>query len=167
MRQFATDPDEINVALLRAARRARQRPQPPTFSRLTELMRAPSPFTDESSHAMDKITVSKQNLLDKMKANRDAHRAIFEEAQKNFRAKVIELLDQKLAETKKGSPIKLYFDLPEPVDYTEEYDDAIARFEWHQGETIELSSAEFKQYVLDKWGWQQNFAASTQVYTVS
>lgn len=114
---------------------------------------------------MDKITVSKSKLLDTMRTNRDAHRAIFEEAQINFRAKVIEALDQHLAAAKAGSPIKLYIDLPEPVDYTEQYDDAIARFDWHEASTIDLNSNEFNQYVLDKWGWQREFLANSVSYT--
>lgn len=82
-----------------------------------------------------------------------------------YRERAVQELHSRLDEISAGGPIHLVINLPTPVDYTEEYDDAITRFEWHIGDEIELTTQEFKQYVLDKWGWEPLFAANTRSYT--
>lgn len=114
---------------------------------------------------MRSVTVKKANLLETMKANREQHRAIFLEAQTKYREKAIESLDRRLADTRAGGPIRLTFNLPEPVDYTTEYDNAIAQMEWHVEDEVVLTEQEFNQYVLDKWGWEGLFTANTRSYT--
>lgn len=114
---------------------------------------------------MELTRVKKDRLLETMRRNRDAHRGIYEEALERYRERAIQELNARLDEAKSGGPIHLVINLPTPVDYTEEYDSAIARFDWHEGDEIELTSREFDQYVLDKWGWQREFAANTASYT--
>jgi hypothetical protein len=113
---------------------------------------------------MQTITVEKARLLATLTENRDKHRAVFLEAQDAYRAKVIEILDQRLEDAREGRKIDLFFRMPEPVDYTSEFDQAIAMVEWAQGDTIDLTHVDFQQYVLNEWGWSSNFAASTQSY---
>ncbi|SRR6266581_835277 len=111
------------------------------------------------------VTVHKIELLDKMRDNRDTHRAKFLEAQSKYRERVIEELDKRLAEARNGGRINLGFALPEPVDYTDDYDQAIEMFTWHEGDSVVLDQEQFKQYVLDQWGWGRLFAANTLSYT--
>jgi hypothetical protein len=114
---------------------------------------------------MDTVTVKKDRLLEKMRTNRDNHRGIFEEAMIKYRERAVQELHNRLDEVSAGGPIHLVINLPTPVDYTEQYTDAIERFDWHEGDEIELDAQEFKQYVLDKWGWEAAFAANTRSYT--
>lgn len=113
---------------------------------------------------MHNVTVSKSRLMRTLRINRDNHRAIFLAAQDKYREKVIELLDRRLAEVRDGQPISLHFGLPEPVDYTSEYDAAISSLEWEEGETVVLDESSFRQLVLNEWRWAQHFAANSASY---
>lgn len=113
---------------------------------------------------MQTITVMKTSLLEKLKENRTEHRDIFLDAQAKYRERIIDELDKRLADVRAGRKINVYIALPEPQDYTEAFDTAIAMVEWAQGNTIDLSEKDFNRYVLNKWEWQQAFAANTQSY---
>lgn len=116
------------------------------------------------SAAMENITVDKVRLLETLTANREEHQAIFAKAQVAYREKVIEVLDQRLADARAGRKIITFLNLPEPTDYTDAFDRAIKMVEWQEGETIELSEHDFERYVMNDWEWQGKFAASTQSY---
>lgn len=116
---------------------------------------------------MDKITVSKPDLLAKLNENRDKHKALYEEASTAYRGKVVEALRERADGIEGGDEIDLYFDLPKPEDHTAEYDEAIESLRWHQGDEVDLSRSEFQQWVLDKWTWARSFSANTMSYTAS
>ena len=113
---------------------------------------------------MRTVEVNKERLLETLKDNQTKHRERFLKAQEVFREKVIEQLDARLQEARSGGKIDIMFRLPEPRDYTSEYDTAISMVEWAEGDTIELDENDFEQYVLDKWGWHGTFMASTAAY---
>lgn len=113
---------------------------------------------------MRTVTVKKEDLIAKVQTNREEHRAIFLQAQEKYREAVIEKLDQRLAEVRAGHPISLGFSLPEPQDYTNEYDMAIQQLEWEIADTVELDQNMFRQLVLNEWSWSQHFAASNAAY---
>lgn len=113
---------------------------------------------------MEKIQVKKARLLKTLKKNRKKHRDIFLKAQEKYREEAIRVLDERLDNARKGKKINLSISLPEPRDFTEEYDTAIQMVEWAEGDSIELDQTSFEQYVLDKWGWQNIFAANTRPY---
>lgn len=113
---------------------------------------------------MKNVTVNKAHLIDTIKENRDEHRGIFEAAQVKYREKVIALLDQRLADARHGRPIVLHFGLPEPVDYTEEYNAALAALDWEVADQVTLDESEFRQLVLNEWRWAQHFAANSASY---
>lgn len=116
---------------------------------------------------MNDITVSKADLIAKIKANRDTHRQQFLDAQVVYRSRVIEELDARLLEARRpGGRIDLGFHLPEPVDYTSEYDQALAMLDWEVGDQVTLDQDVFRQLVLNQWHWARQFAASTQSYLV-
>ena len=77
------------------------------------------------------------DLLDVIRANRAEHRDLFLKAQEKYRERVIEELDKRLEEVRRGKPISLGFHLPEPVDYTDSYDEAIEMLEWETREVVE------------------------------
>ena len=114
---------------------------------------------------METVKVKKSILLAKLRANRAEHREVFEEASEAFREEVIKVLDQRLADAKANKRIKLQIDLIQPMDQTEEYDQAIAMCEMSVDDEITLSHENFRNYVLDKWRWRDQFIASNSNYS--
>lgn len=112
------------------------------------------------------ITANKMELLDKLEHNLAAHEAKVTKAQENYRTKVIEELERRLADGKAGRPVDLALlaRMPVPRSYANEYRQAIEELRWHTEETIELTSRDFQRFVMDEWEWAQHFAGTTQVY---
>jgi hypothetical protein len=104
---------------------------------------------------MNTVKVKREELLTKVRANRDAHRTLFLKAQEGYRKLVIEELDRMLADAKAGRLIARSINLVEPADHIEDYDRVLA-----VDDTVILSAEEFSQYVLDRWTWSR-FATST------
>ena len=116
---------------------------------------------------MNDIKVNKAELVDQVKRNRDAHRQKFLDAQVIYRARVIDELDSRLMEARKpGGRIDLGFHLPEPVDYTSEYDQALAMLDWELADEVTLDQDTFRQLVLNQWHWAKHFAQNTGSYLV-
>lgn len=113
---------------------------------------------------MQSITVSKPQLLEALKKNRDEHRALFLKAQDVYRERAIEALDNRLSAARAGRKIDLYIALAQPEDHTDSFDTAISMVEWEQGDTVELSEQDFVRYVNNKWEWERSFAANTMSY---
>jgi excinuclease UvrABC nuclease subunit len=113
---------------------------------------------------METIDVSKVELLAKLKQNREEHKDLFQKAQVKWREKFIEALDERLAQAKAGKPVSIFFSLPEPVNYTEAFDQAILMVEWAQGAIITLDERDFRRYVMNQWEWAKVFAENTASY---
>jgi hypothetical protein len=109
---------------------------------------------------MNQIKVKRQELLTKVRANRDAHRSLFLKAQEGYRKLVIEELDKMLADAKANLPIQRSVSLTEPSDHTKDYDRVVTMLEMSVEETIALEARDFDQYVMDSWDWSR-FALST------
>ena len=109
---------------------------------------------------MNTVKVKREELLTKVRSNRDAHRTLFLKAQEGYRKLVIEELDRMLADAKAGGPIARSINLVEPSDHTEDYDRVLAMLEMSVDDTVILGAEEFSQYVLDRWTWS-SFATST------
>lgn len=56
------------------------------------------------------------------------------------------------------------FDLVAPKNFAEAYEQAIEMLEWESRQEVELSSYEFRCYVMDKWDWMDEFVASNTRY---
>ena len=120
---------------------------------------------------MNTVKVKREELLTKVRANRDAHRELFLKAQANYRKFIIEELDRMLAEAKAGRSIRQSIDLAQPRDHTGDYDRTIMMLEMSVDDTIILNASEFDQYVRDVWAWTQydgvtlgEYAVGTPVY---
>jgi hypothetical protein len=110
---------------------------------------------------VDKIEVSKQELLEKLESNRADHRQIFDEALEGFRAKVTEDLQAWIDSIANGARRNVYVSHQVPSDHTADYDRAIAMVKMDIGETTMLSERDFAQYVMDDWGWQKEFVRNS------
>jgi hypothetical protein len=114
---------------------------------------------------MENIRVSKADLIETITKNRDEHRETFLAAQKKFRERVIEALDQRLEEARAGKHVSLTISLPEPVDYTDEYQRALDMLDWEQREEVELDQESFAQLVRNEWSWARHWAQNSLAYT--
>jgi carboxypeptidase C (cathepsin A) len=112
----------------------------------------------------DIVKVEKEALLQKLRANRDGHRAVFLKALDGFQKEVVQQLDRALADAKTGQRYRTYFNLPEPQDHTRDYDRVIEMIGMSVDDVIELNEYEFTQYVQDDWGWKPDFIDSTESY---
>jgi hypothetical protein len=113
---------------------------------------------------VDTISVSKDRLLKTLQENREKHLSLFLEAQEKYRGKLIAALDERLAQARAGRAVSTHFNLPEPVNYTEAFDQAIQMVEWAEGATIDLDERDFRRYVMNQWEWAKVFAESTASY---
>lgn len=114
---------------------------------------------------MNKVKVNKSELLEALKKNKENHKKLFDEAQENFRKRIIEELDRRLADAKADRSVQLYIDLPEPEDHTKDYERVIKMVEMSQDEILEISREDFAQYVMDDWAWRRAWVANTLSYT--
>jgi hypothetical protein len=113
---------------------------------------------------MQQIKVNKADLIAKITANREEHRTIFLTAQEIYRQRVIDLLDRRLADAREGRPIILSFGLPEPVDYTGDYDAALDALAWEVADEVTLDEDTFRRLVRNEWSWARHFAANSSSY---
>lgn len=114
---------------------------------------------------MNKIIVDKTKLIDKLKENREWHRAEFEKAYEGYRKAMIATLEKNLEAVKNGNgKVEVHIGLVRPQDHTDDYDRAIQMLEWEQASTMELTLQEFTQFVQDDWGWKQQFTSTNASY---
>lgn len=114
---------------------------------------------------MRPVNVNRQQILDTLKANRAAHRTIFEEAIEGYRAEVIKQLEAHIDEVKSGKPKRTYISIPMPEDHTSDYDDAIGLLELTPDDKIELDMETYKAFYQDNWGWKMQFLMSNSGYS--
>lgn len=112
------------------------------------------------------ITVSKQELLDRITENRDKHGAIFEKALEAYKKEVLKQLRQRINQIKAGKTPDLFIRLPIPEDHTVDYEAVIDMLTMHRGEELTIQSEKFRQYVRDEWHWKREWQASTASYVV-
>lgn len=111
------------------------------------------------------VRVKLEELLAIVRTNRDEHRAIYEDALDGWKTKVTESLEAAYLAAKEGKDYNVSFYLPQPEDHTNDYNVAIKMLEMSQDDELELSYAEFRQFVMDEWGWQRAFLTASSNYT--
>lgn len=116
---------------------------------------------------MESVNIDRAELLKILKANRENHRKIFEEALEGYREEVVKELDSMLEDAKKGKKIRRALSLVEPMDQTKDYDRVIKMLDMSKDNIIEISETDFACYVLDDWRWKDQFTASNTRYLKS
>lgn len=111
------------------------------------------------------VTVKRDELLEKLKTNRDAHRAIFLKALEGYRTEAIKELDSMLSDARDGKRIRRAIMLIEPEDHTRDYNRVINMLTMCVSEVVFVTESEFAQYVEDDWNWKRQFIESTRGYT--
>jgi len=103
------------------------------FEYFRSLERVRQPLYDNAcmrgGGSMNIVKVGKDELLAKLKENRDKHHKIWREALEGYREAVIAALDQRLQEVREGKKVSHVIRLQQPEDHTTEYDEAITMLE--------------------------------------
>lgn len=107
----------------------------------------------------------KADVIKTIKANRDEHREIFDEALVGYKAKVLEELDAHLERVRRGEVYRVYVMYPQPADHTRDYDRIISMLELTDDPSIELTEGQFAKYMQDDWEWKQMFLSTNSAYS--
>ena len=117
---------------------------------------------------MQSVTVSKSELLRKVRENRETHIREYVEADEGWIEEVEKALVEMLEKFRSGdfstTNRRAAYDLPRPKSHVDEYDTAIAMLEMSVDAEVELMEHEFQQYVMDEWHWTRDFKLSNSAY---
>lgn len=134
-------------------------------------------------------TVNRLDLLKKLKNNREDHLKEYNEALEGYleeaKVKIEQQKEKALQEVEKAynrvnheldnfDPEKaqdtivfcnsISFHLVAPKNFVEAYDQAIEMMEWETNDTVELSTTEFRSFIMNKWDWMESFKMSSARY---
>jgi hypothetical protein len=116
---------------------------------------------------MQDIRVKKDELIAKLKSNREAHVAEFRAAHAAWVETMIADYKARIKSLKEDNKDIGRGGGMEPVSQEKSYDRAIKMLEMSIDTEIVLPEHEFQQYVLDEWQWSQNFKSVTSTYVKS
>lgn len=118
---------------------------------------------------MKEVRIKKERLLEIVKKNRAEHREIFLKAQENYRAAVIQALEEELADARDNKPFRVerLVKIVAPQDHTRDYDRVIEMLKLTEDKIIEMDQYTFANMVLDEWEWSHAWAVSNSRYTKS
>lgn len=94
------------------------------------------------------VKINKQKLIDKIKENKSSHITEFNTAVAAYRVEANKQLENLKKDLENGS-LTIAIKLTTPINRTDEYDKVIQMFEWEVENEIELTQAEFNEYVHD------------------
>ena len=110
------------------------------------------------------IQVDPDRLMLALEQNRSTHQATYEKAVAGFIKVTTKQFEGYLKRLAKGELLERAFIPPPPEDHTKDYDDAIEMMRWAKDDTIELTQQQFRQYVMDDWGWKDSWVTSNTAY---
>lgn len=120
------------------------------------------------------VTCNTATVLKALRANRENHARLVDEARAGFIEKARVALEKKLGQLREGKVTSLAVGLSVPLNYTEVYDTAIHMLEHHTAETVALSADEYRHLMDDIWDWSSqwitnnlNYSPSTRAYGAS
>ena len=111
---------------------------------------------------MREVEIEKDRLTEIVKANKEKHRELFEEAYEEYGKQVVANLKALLDATKRKAPqeVSLTFNLVKPKDHTADYERVLQMLDLEVNESVVLQQHEFTELVQDDWGWKGQFAAA-------
>lgn len=110
------------------------------------------------------VSVDVERLRGTLQANRAQHTDAYEKAKAGYIKVMKQRLGEYVDQLANGEVLAVRYLDPPPDDHTNDYDDAIQMMLWSQESTIELTQAQFKQYVQDDWGWKDSWLTSNTAY---
>jgi hypothetical protein len=115
---------------------------------------------------MPNYSFNKTEVLNTLRANRENHRAIFEEALEGYRKFAIKEFENRIKAIKAGKMV-YYVSLTQPSDHTKDYDRIISLLEMAEGDFIPLDERQFAQYIQDDWDWKQQSLTANSTYSMT
>jgi hypothetical protein len=94
------------------------------------------------------VNINKHKLIEKIKENKEIHIKEFNEAVEAYRLEASKQLDEQKRLLAEGN-LNIMINLTTPVNRSTEYDKIVEMFTWEVKEEIELTQAEFNEYVHD------------------
>jgi len=123
---------------------------------------------------MREVKVKKQDLLGKVKVNREKHISEYEEAVVGYKAAAIQEIERgmnklkrQVSELREGEVVRLAavsFNLQVPENHARDYDQVIEMLTMSVDEELSIRSDEFACYVMDNWEWKDDFVNVSNVY---
>lgn len=112
------------------------------------------------------ITVSVQELINHLKANKENHIKDFQEAREIYLTKVTEHLTTALESAKSGVFHKNNFNhnMHQPIDKSAEYDKYIGMLNMAQETDMKISTYQYDCFVNDEWEWVSQSKSISAIY---
>jgi len=108
---------------------------------------------------MPSIYVKKDKLLDILIKNRKRHIEVHAATSKIHKKAYIKKVKSML-KAAANNKFETYVNLTQPCNSKNSYDQAIKMTQLSSREEILLDNKEFRNYVMDKWGWTDTFVRS-------
>lgn len=115
---------------------------------------------------MDTIRVNKAEVIERLRANRNQHENTYAEAMAGWRSQSSAKLRELAAELDAGGSPSLYIKLERPEDHTEEYDIVLGMLDLSVEDEIEMTLANYRNYILDMWHWSEKFRTTASAYSI-
>lgn len=103
------------------------------------------------------IRAKKDEILAKLRTNRETHTTIVTEARKGYVERARESLRERLDQLESGRIVSLAFSLEPPQDHSDVYATAIQMLELATDDVIEMDATQVRTLVMDQWDWSQKF----------
>ena len=110
------------------------------------------------------LRFKRDELVSRLKANREQHKKDYDEAIVVWRGKVRAELTAAVNAFESGKDLERVVLPPKPEQHVEDYDATIAMYEMTTEAEFTLDFDEFRRLVLDQWRWAQSFASNTKSY---
>lgn len=113
------------------------------------------------------VKISKQQLIEKLTENKAAHIEEYKKAVEAFKLEAARQLKDASNQLKDEKFDKVRLQLIVPVNRIEHYDRVIEMFKWEVDDVIELTQAEFNDYVHDDNQEAKSARLSNSFYSAS
>lgn len=117
---------------------------------------------------MQSLIFGKDRILDILKQNRETHQQTYLKALDKWKTAMIDRCEEIIENINADSIAidDITIELTCPTSYKNSYDTVIQMLELADDMHIELTQAEFRQYIQDQWSWKETFTYTNATYGV-
>jgi len=115
----------------------------------------------------EELTFKKEEVLNRLKINREEHLKIVREAQEGYREQYEKLLVKTLDDLRSGKEVPNHVGLTVPSNHVDDYDRAIEMLEMCTEKEIILDENQFQELMRNKWNWMSGFLVSNAGYSAT
>lgn len=116
---------------------------------------------------MNTVRVNKNELIQKLKENREIHIREFKETFAEYQKDTIKDIQKMLRVAKKAGPdevLSTYVNNSAPRSEEKTYDVVIGMLEFSVDTEFDITEKQYKEYVLNEWSWTEQFEFSKTMY---